>query len=162
MNVKNWKMTNSALGTPIIRSDALDDCYSWSQEAIRHFNQTAALKQMLSLVDNYLNLDDEVRSFWILIPNTRELKSNTKKRPLPLRRRLKAFVSAAPGFSRSGGSCTFVPRVPWRGVWRDGRLRGVHLLQLETAQRQRRRRAVGGLKAAATSQLSANTCVTAL
>lgn len=72
MNVKNWKMTNSALGTPIIRSDALDDCYSWSQEAIRHFNQTAALKQMLSLVDNYLNLDDEVRSFWILIPNTRE------------------------------------------------------------------------------------------
>lgn len=39
---------------------------------------------MLSLVDNYLNLDDEVRSFWILIPNTRELKSNTKKRPLPL------------------------------------------------------------------------------
>lgn len=32
-----------------------------SQEALRHFNQTVALKQMLLLVENYLDLDDEVR-----------------------------------------------------------------------------------------------------
>lgn len=153
-------MTNCTFGIPIICSDASDDCFSWSQEAITHFNQTAALKQMLSLVGDYLNLDSEVRLLPMRLRHfEKNFKPNNKKRPLPLRWRLRVFVSAAAGFSRSGGSCTFVSRVPWRGVWRDGRLRGVHLLWLEAAQRQRRRRAVGGLKAASTPQLSATTCL---
>lgn len=56
--------------------------FFWSQEAIRHFNQTATLKQMMSLVENYFNLDDRVGFFFS--PLHTFLYRITKKRPLQL------------------------------------------------------------------------------